>query len=110
MARAATGSAAALPRWPVQEAHDGSYEDTAPRVQASPAWQPVQYPGPTRPAETSAVRDRVTHDKYGLRVILGVEDDAVLADFSPIDGESDPMRQAHQAVAPLSQVRESNKP
>jgi len=25
----------------------------------------------------------VTHDKYGLGVILGVEDDAVLADFSP---------------------------
>jgi hypothetical protein len=44
---------------------------------------PVQYPGPARPAETSAVRDQVTHDKYGLGVVLGVEDDAVLADFSP---------------------------
>jgi hypothetical protein len=39
------------------------------------ARQPVQYPGPTRPAETSAVRDQVTHDKYGLGAILGVEDD-----------------------------------
>jgi hypothetical protein len=43
---------------------------------------------PARPAETFAVRDQVTHDKYGLGVILGVEDDAVLVDFSPIDGES----------------------
>jgi hypothetical protein len=25
----------------------------------------------------------VTHDKYGLGVILGVEDDAVLVDVSP---------------------------
>jgi hypothetical protein len=38
---------------------------------------------PARPAETFAVRDQVTHDKYGLGVILGVEDDAVLVDFIP---------------------------
>jgi hypothetical protein len=38
---------------------------------------------PACPAETFAVRDQVTHDNYGLGVILGVEDDAVLADFSP---------------------------
>ena len=36
------------------------------------------------PAETFAVHDQVTHDKYGLGVILGVEDDiAVLVDFGP---------------------------
>jgi len=36
-----------------------------------------------RPAETFAVHDKVTHDAYGLGVILGVEDDAVLVDFRP---------------------------
>ena len=36
-----------------------------------------------RPAETFAVDDKVTHDAYGLGVILGVEDDAVLVDFRP---------------------------
>ena len=37
-----------------------------------------------RPAETFAVHDQVTHDAYGLGVILGVEDDvAVLVDFGP---------------------------
>jgi hypothetical protein len=29
------------------------------------------------------VDDQVTHDKYGLGVILGVEDHAVLVDFRP---------------------------
>lgn len=38
---------------------------------------------PVRPAETFAVHDQVTHDAYGLGVILGVEDDAVLVDFRP---------------------------
>ena len=38
---------------------------------------------PARPAQTFAVHDQVTHDKYGLGVILGVEDDAVLVDFRP---------------------------
>ena len=36
-----------------------------------------------RPAETFAVHDQVTHDAYGLGVILGVEDHAVLVDFRP---------------------------
>jgi hypothetical protein len=36
-----------------------------------------------RPAETFAVDDQVTHDAYGLGVILGVDDDAVLVDFRP---------------------------
>lgn len=44
---------------------------------------PFSPPAPERPAETLAVHDQVTHDKYGLGVILGVEDDAVLVDFRP---------------------------
>ena len=45
---------------------------------------PFNAPAPVRPAETFAVHDQVTHDKYGLGVILGVEDDiAVLVDFGP---------------------------
>ena len=44
---------------------------------------PFNAPEPVRPAETFAVRDQVTHDKYGLGVILSVEDDAVLVDFRP---------------------------
>ncbi|HTX26730.1 MAG TPA: hypothetical protein VME19_06910 [Streptosporangiaceae bacterium] len=42
---------------------------------------PFSAPDPAPPAETFAVHDQVTHDKYGLGVILGVEDDAVLVDF-----------------------------
>src|SRR5215831_11233151 len=44
----------------------------------------IKPPAPPPPAETFAVHDQVTHDKYGLGVILGVEDDvAVLVDFGP---------------------------
>ena len=42
---------------------------------------PFAPPAPLPPAETFAVHDQVTHDKYGLGVILGVEDHAVLVDF-----------------------------
>ena len=42
---------------------------------------PFDAPAPEPPAETFAVQDQVTHDKYGLGVILGVEDHAVLVDF-----------------------------
>jgi hypothetical protein len=35
------------------------------------------------PAETYAVHDQVTHDTYGLGVILAVQDHAVLVDFRP---------------------------
>jgi hypothetical protein len=44
---------------------------------------PFAPPAPPPPAETFAVEDQVTHDKYGLGVILGVEDNAVLVDFRP---------------------------
>jgi len=44
---------------------------------------PFNAPVPVRPAETFAVHDQVTHDKYGLGVILAVQDHAVLVDFRP---------------------------
>jgi hypothetical protein len=44
---------------------------------------PFNAPVPAPPAETFAVHDQVTHDKYGLGIILGVEDHAVLVDFRP---------------------------
>ncbi len=45
---------------------------------------PFNAPAPVRPAETFAVDDQVTHDKYGLGVIVSVEEDvAVLVDFRP---------------------------
>jgi len=44
---------------------------------------PFSAPPPAPPAEVFAVDDQVTHDKYGLGVIVGVEDDAVLVDFRP---------------------------
>jgi hypothetical protein len=44
---------------------------------------PFKAPAPAPPAETFAVHDQVTHDKYGLGVILSVEDQAVLVDFRP---------------------------
>jgi hypothetical protein len=37
---------------------------------------------PPPPVETFAMQDLVTHDKYGLGTVLGVEDEvAVLVDF-----------------------------
>jgi hypothetical protein len=44
---------------------------------------PFKPPAPALPAETFAVHDQVTHDRYGLGVILAVEDHAVLVDFLP---------------------------
>jgi hypothetical protein len=44
---------------------------------------PFNAPAPVRPTEMFAVSDRVTHDKYGLGVILAVQDNAVLVDFRP---------------------------
>jgi hypothetical protein len=44
---------------------------------------PFNAPAPPPPDETFETGDQVTHDKYGLGVILGVEDHAVLVDFRP---------------------------
>jgi hypothetical protein len=57
----------------------------APRVAARRylPGSPFNAPAPARPAQRFAVRDQVTHDTYGLGVILGVDDDAVLVDFRP---------------------------
>ncbi len=44
---------------------------------------PFNAPALVPPAETFAVHDQVTHDTYGLGVVLGVEDLAVLVDFRP---------------------------
>jgi hypothetical protein len=38
---------------------------------------------PERPADTFTAHDQVTHDTYGLGIILGVEEHAVLVDFRP---------------------------
>jgi hypothetical protein len=47
------------------------------------ASSPFPAPAPAPAPEIYAVDDQVTHDKYGLGVILGVEEDAVLVDFRP---------------------------
>jgi hypothetical protein len=39
---------------------------------------------PARPVEQYALHDQVTHDRYGLGKVIGVEGDvAVLVDFGP---------------------------
>ena len=46
------------------------------------ATSPFGVPDPAPPAERFAVDDKVTHDKYGLGTVTGVEDGvAVLIDF-----------------------------
>jgi hypothetical protein len=46
------------------------------------ASSPFKPPAPAAPVETFEVNDQVTHDKYGLGVVLGIaEDEAVLVDF-----------------------------
>jgi hypothetical protein len=43
---------------------------------------PFNVPEPEEPAERYAVRDLVTHDKYGLGTVTGADDpDSVLIDF-----------------------------
>jgi hypothetical protein len=45
---------------------------------------PFNVPTVARPVEHFAVSDRVTHDTYGLGLVIGVEPDvAVLVDFGP---------------------------
>jgi hypothetical protein len=57
----------------------------APRrpAQRHLAGSPFNAPAPVRRTETFAIGDQVTHDKYGLGVVLGVQDDAVLVNFRP---------------------------
>jgi hypothetical protein len=57
----------------------------APRAQARRylPGSPFNPPAPAPPPETFAVHDQVTHDKYGLGIILSVEEHAVLVDFRP---------------------------
>ena len=46
------------------------------------ATSPFRAPGPAPPAECFAVDDKVTHDKYGLGTVTGVEQGiALLIDF-----------------------------
>ncbi|GGS87888.1 hypothetical protein GCM10010156_52930 [Planobispora rosea] len=43
---------------------------------------PFKSPPPTPPAERFSVNDQVTHDRYGLGVVMSVEDEvAVFVDF-----------------------------
>jgi hypothetical protein len=43
---------------------------------------PFNVPAAARPVEQFALQDQVTHDKYGLGLVIGVEDGvAVLVDF-----------------------------
>jgi hypothetical protein len=45
---------------------------------------PFKAPPPAPPAEQFAMHDWVTHDKYGLGRVIGVEDDtALVIDFGP---------------------------
>jgi alkanesulfonate monooxygenase SsuD/methylene tetrahydromethanopterin reductase-like flavin-dependent oxidoreductase (luciferase family) len=45
---------------------------------------PFNAPPPAPPAEQFALHDQVSHDRYGLGVVIGVEDGtAVLVDFGP---------------------------
>jgi hypothetical protein len=42
---------------------------------------PFGAPPPAPPAEQFAVRDQVTHDKYGLGRVISVEDAVLIIDF-----------------------------
>jgi hypothetical protein len=45
---------------------------------------PFKPPAAPPPVERFAINDRVNHDKYGLGVVIGVEDEiAILVDFRP---------------------------
>jgi hypothetical protein len=47
-----------------------------------PPTSPFGIPPPAPPAEQFAVQDQVTHDKYGLGRVIGVQDDvALVIDF-----------------------------
>lgn len=42
---------------------------------------PFKAPAEAPPVEQFVLQDRVSHDKYGLGTVIGVEDAAVLVDF-----------------------------
>ncbi len=57
---------------------------------------PFNTPDVVRPVKEFALRDQVTHDRYGLGVVIGVEDGiAVLVDFGP---------QQERVAAPYSKL------
>ena len=66
-------------------AHTKNDEDEPPSATAHAAGSPFNKNlKPLPPVETFAAQDLVTHDKYGLGTVLGVEDEvAVLVDFGP---------------------------
>ena len=65
------------------KAHDGAMKAPRAAGRRHLPGSPFNDPAPVPPAETFAVHDQVTHDKYGLGIILSVEDHAVLVDFRP---------------------------
>ncbi len=44
---------------------------------------PFKAPAPPPPVQQFEVNDRVTHDKYGLGLVIGADANAVLVDFGP---------------------------
>ncbi len=66
-----------------REAHDVAMKASRAAARRYLPGSPFNPPAPVLPPETFAVHDQVTHDKYGLGVILAVEDRAVLVDFRP---------------------------
>ena len=69
-------------RW-AGKAHDVAMKASRAAARRYLPDSPFSAPAPARPAETFAIADQVTHDKYGLGVILAAEDHAVLVDFRP---------------------------
>jgi hypothetical protein len=66
------------------KAHDGAMKASRAAARRYLPGSPFNAPVPVAlPAETYAVHDQVTHDTYGLGVILAVQDHAVLVDFRP---------------------------
>jgi len=78
-----TAVMAVVSLWRAKKAHDVSMNSHRAPARRHLPGSPFAPPAPAPPAETFAVDDQVTHDKYGLGLILGVEDHAVLVDFHP---------------------------
>jgi len=78
-----TAVMAVVSLWRAKKAHDVSMNSHRAPARRHLPGSPFAPPAPAPPAETFAVDDQVTNDKYGLGLILGVEDHAVLVDFHP---------------------------